>query len=167
MFCAKLMFRHINIQGIHLLTLYHRKAKTMSDKTDQHAVLAHLDGQKNITLCQHGIVHLNWGMSTWRFRPRGLAHIFQVLERGSQLQQGQEFCDGPVCVSHIEDGKFTLNVMDYGLSFNAESLHLFRDLLYNALRQLGYEPVTEPNFPAARATHFMAKKYQPKGFSLN
>lgn len=141
----------------------------MSDKTDQHAVLARLDGQKNITLCQHGIIHLNWGMSTWRFRPRGLAHIFQMLEKSSTLGQGEQFCEGPVCVSRTEDGKTTLTVMEYALHLNAQNLGLFHKLLRIALRELGYEPVAEsslnPNL--VERTQFTTHKYQPSGFSLN
>jgi len=62
--------------------------------------LARADEQREISVCRHGVVHLNWWNMTLRFMPRDFERLASVLQDGKTMVVSLgPHCDGDICLS--------------------------------------------------------------------
>jgi len=66
--------------------------------------LARADEQREISVCRHGVVHLNWWNMTLRFMPRDFERLASVLQDGKTMVVSLgPHCDGDICLSSRDD----------------------------------------------------------------
>jgi hypothetical protein len=106
---------------------------------DHFKLLARINERIFITHCQHGTLHLNWGIVTIHMRPKDFLHVAQLQEQGSICFEKKEIVNGPIKLAHSENGDFELTILDFVLKMNAIDYLRFVEMVRKALKKLGYE----------------------------
>jgi len=78
--------------------------------------LARADEQREISVCRHGVVHLNWWNMTLRFIER----LASVLQDGKTMVVSLgPHCDGDICLSSRDGRGYILTIGPVSLTLNA------------------------------------------------
>jgi len=109
------------------------------EQINQHIILARLDTQKYVSVCARGIIHLTWGMTTFRFRPHDFAHLAQILSEKAD-NSGHPSNNNPICSFSDEEGKLTLRILDYGLYLSPTNFLLLVDMVVTAVEKISRLP---------------------------
>lgn len=134
---------------------------------DHHTVIAQIDERKYISICEHGTLHLVWGMVTLRFRPQDFAYVVHLLEQGLSSTKGQEIVCGPVRVKQDENGSFALRIIEIELYLNAVDYPVLVEIAKTALKSLK-SVFTDSSGKRLQVPQKLPKRFMGRSsFSLN
>ncbi len=106
---------------------------------NHYMILISLDAKKYISICEHGTIHLTWGMTTFRFRLQDFAYLSRVLNEKKSCPD-DAFCPEPISLSLNAEGGVTLRILQYGLFLSSEEFLKLVDMVKIAMQQLNTFP---------------------------
>jgi len=99
--------------------------------------LARADEQREISVCRHGVVHLNWWNMTLRFMPRDFERLASVLQDGKTMVVSLgPHCDGDICLSSRDGRGYVLTIGPVSLTLNAAEYRSLSDMAQQARQHL-------------------------------
>ena len=99
--------------------------------------LASAGDQREISVCRHGIVHLNWWNMTLRFMPEDFERLATVLKDGQTMMVSLgPHCDGDICLSSRDGRGYVLTVGPVSLTLDAAEYRSLTDMAQQARHYL-------------------------------
>jgi len=99
--------------------------------------LASADDRREISVCRHGIVHLNWWNMTLRFMPKDFERLTETLTYGKGMAVSfGSWCDGDICLSSRHGPGYVLTVASVSLALDAEDYRSLTSIAQKASRRL-------------------------------
>ncbi len=109
------------------------------EHNNHYTILANIDSRRHVSICEHGTVHLTWGMTTFRFRPKDFAYLARILDEKAGMPDGAP-CDEPICLSSNAESVVTLRILEFGVFLSPVDFLLLVDMVTNALQRLNTLP---------------------------
>ncbi len=98
--------------------------------------LASVDDHRDISLCRHGVIHLNWWNLTLRFLPDRFAQVVEVLAHGGQMLVSLgPWCDEDVCLES-RDGWYVLTIGPVQMALDAQEYRELAEMARQAQKRL-------------------------------
>jgi len=144
------------------------KSKMFHEDDDHHKLIAKIDQRRYITYCDHGILHLTWGMSTWRFRPQDFVYVTDLLNSGAEFMAFTELSKGTVKLSQDEQGNISLVINEVGLHLDINSFLSLVEMSNVALKKLRRVPDEDEKIEESRLQPFevfFSQQYKGDFFS--
>ncbi len=99
--------------------------------------LASVDDHRTITICRHGVIHLNWWNLTLRFLPDRFAQIVDVLDHGDQMLVSLgPWCDDDVCLETRDGRHYALTIGPVRLVLEAQEYRELTEMAHEAQERL-------------------------------
>ena len=139
----------------------------MLHNNDHYKIIAQIDKRNYIATCEHNIIHLTWGMVTFRFRLNDFVHMARVLSKAAIGKRGQVITTGAIRLKQDMDGKFTLKIIDIELHMNSIDFLLLFEMVNTSLDSLGIvikSPTATNRFPPQPGPQY---GYDRASFLLN
>lgn len=111
----------------------------MQSEDHHYKVITQIERDKFIAVCEHGTLHLIWGMVKLGFHIQDFAQLVRFLNQNINVSRGQEVASGPLLVRQEWDDKYKVRVLYVELHLSATEFILFIELGNTALDKLNLD----------------------------